>query len=68
MFGYQFMDQGELFVRSISQNFEYYNHISLKDDYDLPNSRTYWGTVVNKDYSVNGSEQLFVKSGIMNVS
>lgn len=68
MFGYQFMDQGELFVRSISQNFEYFNHISLKDDYDLPNSRTYWGTVVNKDYRVNGSEQLFVKSGIMNVS
>ena len=67
MFGYQFVDGDTFFIRGVSQNFEYFNRIPFSKSYDVPNSRTYWGTVANKkDHRSN--EQLFYKQGFNNVA
>ncbi|MFD1551588.1 hypothetical protein DNU06_03215 [Putridiphycobacter roseus] len=64
MFGFQFAQDEAFFIRSISQNYEYFNRIPFSANYEEVLNRTYWGTPVNDNYRSNGSEQLFYKQGV----
>jgi len=61
MFSYQFIEDGSIFFRGFSQNFEYFNKVAIGDSYENVVERTFWGEPIQRQNSGGKSVQVFVQ-------